>query len=223
MKIKNIFLIAFSFILLSQFLSAQCFQDRHHTSPESAWESCTANPNINTSRGTGHWILYNLGANYDLGQLHFWNYNIPGETNKGMKNIIIDYSTNATNWGGGVTFRIDQAPGSGFYEGQAGPQLSGVTARYVLITALDNHGGSCTGLSEVRIGIYEDPCTDLVKQIDENPIINGLYHATQSINSMGLVNATSDVEFVAGQQIELEVGFESKMGSEFYAHIEGCP
>ncbi len=219
---KYIFAI-FIFFLSVGAMHSQCYPDRHLTSSESSWQSCSTSQNPNSSRGNGHWIRYDLGAHYDLGQFHFWNYNVFGETNKGMRNIIIDYSSNGNSWGGGISFTIPQADGTSTYEGVAGPQLNGVRARFVLITALNNHGGSCTGLSELRIGIYEAPCTELVKQIHENPIINGLYHATQSINSEGLVNATSDVEFVAGQMIELEQGFESVLGADFLARIDGCP
>jgi len=202
---------------------AQCFFDRHDTSEQTSWESCTASNNPNPVRGTSHWIMYDLGQMYELGQMHFWNYNYPGETNKGVSNVIIDYSVNASNWGGGITHSISEADASGFYEGEAGPQLGGVAARYVLLTFSSNHGGACYGLAEMRVGIYQDPCNDITLQIDEVPMLSGLYHAEQVLNSQGLVNATSEVLFQAENEISLEAGFESKAGADFEAKINDCP
>lgn len=222
MKLNNI--LSALFVLIG-FLhaSGQCYFDRHDTSEQSAWESCSVSTNPNSARGTSHWIMYDLGQNYDLGQMHFWNYNYPNETNKGVANIIIDYSTNGNNWQGGISHSIAEANASGFYEGEAGPQLGGVTARYLLLTFQTNHGGSCYGFAEMRVGIYQDPCNELDLVIDNVPVLSGLYHAERMIDSEGLVNATSDVLFQAEKTITLEPGFESKLGAIFEAKIEICP
>ena len=202
---------------------SQCFFDRHDTSQQSSWESCSPSNNPNPVRGTSHWIMYDLGQIYDLGQMHFWNYNYPGETNKGVANMIVDYSTNGSSWQGGITHTMAQADASSFYEGETGPQIGGVSARYLLLTFTSNHGGSCYGFAEMRVGIYKDPCNDITLDVDEVPVLSGLYHAQQVLNSEGLVNATSDVLFHAQNEISLEAGFESKLGAVFEASIDECP
>ncbi|MBX2815940.1 MAG: carbohydrate binding domain-containing protein [Saprospiraceae bacterium] len=83
--------------------------------------------------------------------LFFWNLNHPEYLDDGLKNIVIDISTDGTNWTTVDTFTLGRATGSSFYEGSRGPDLSGVAASHLLITALDNHGGGCFGLSEVKI------------------------------------------------------------------------
>ena len=204
-------------------INGQCFLDRHDTSKQSAWESCSPSTNPNPARGTGHWLMYDLGANYEIGQLHFWNYNYPGETNKGVQDVIIDYRISTTGWLGGINHTISQAEASAFYEGEAGPQLGGANVRYLLFTFPNNYGGSCYGLSEVRIGIYQDPCDQITLNVHEMPVINGLYHAEQLLQSEGLINTTSDVLFQSEEVICLEPGFESKLGAVFEAKIEDCP
>lgn len=222
MKLSYIISTILCFICLAE-AQSQCYFDRHDTSEQTAWESCTESNNPNPARGVGHWIMYDFGQNYDLGQMHFWNYNYPGETNKGVEGIIVDYSVNGSNWLGGITHTMDEANASGFYEGQTGPQLGGITARYVILTFSSNHGGSCYGFAEMRIGLYEDPCDDITLNVDEVPVLSGLYHAEQVLNSEGLVNATSEVLFQAENEITLEPGFESKLGAEFEAKINDCP
>lgn len=202
---------------------SQCYLDRHDTSEQTSWESCTPSANPNPARGTGHWIMYDLGNVYELGQFHFWNYNYPGQTDKGMQNIIIDYSLDSSNWQGEINHQVSEANASAFYEGETGPQLGGVDARYVLISIVDNYGGACFGLSEIRIGIYQDPCDMTTLNIHDIPVLSGLYHAEQILNSEGLINTTSDVLFQSENEITLDMGFESKQGAVFEARIEDCP
>ena len=45
---------------------------------------------------------------------------------------------------------MPKGPGSSFYQGVNGPDFGGKLARYILITAVTNHGGSCYGLGEVK-------------------------------------------------------------------------
>ena len=58
-------------------LSAQCYMDRHNTNWHDAWVSCQTDMSPNTSRGLGHWIMYDLGYTYILGDIHVWNINDP--------------------------------------------------------------------------------------------------------------------------------------------------
>lgn len=56
-----------------------------------------------------------------------------------------------------------------------------------------------------------------------SPVINSqVYQVAQFIKSNGLVNANEQVNFKAGDYIELNNDFEIKIGAEFEVLIEGC-
>ena len=160
------FTILVFFILISSTLPGQ--NDRHSTSMQDAWLSCTASPNPNTARGSGHWIMYDFKDVYSLGEATFWNFNTPtrlnhymnmpwsynllqGALEDGLKDVVIDFSIDGIQWQEWGRFTIPKANGSGFYQGVPGPDFNGKIARYVLITARNNHGGTCYGLGEFRV------------------------------------------------------------------------
>lgn len=134
-------------------LPAQCANENHSTHPQDSWLSCSSSTNPNPDRGNSHWLRYDLGYIYHLTSTQFWNYNVADATNKGFKNIAIDYSTDGITWSNATTFELAQAPGTNDYTGVAGPDLSGLAARYILLTALDTWGNSCAGLSEVKFDV----------------------------------------------------------------------
>ena len=123
------------------------------TSLSNVWESCTPSANPNSSRGVSHWIQYDLGQTYLLNETHIWNYNGAGAVGKGFKEVVIDYSADGTMWLqlGGI-YQWGQAPGTIGYTGFIGPDFNGITARYILITALNNwDNGACSGFSKITI------------------------------------------------------------------------
>jgi hypothetical protein len=132
-------------------LSAQCYQDRHSSIADDAWISCEMTANPNSSRDVSHWIMYDFGEVYKLGQSHFWNINANERTDEGISEAVIDYSFDGITWTEWGTFNLNEANGSTFYEGEDGPHFNDLKARYILITTLSNHGGSCVGLSEIKI------------------------------------------------------------------------
>jgi len=138
-------------MLAFNFLSAQCYPDRHSTIADDAWISCEMTANPNTSRGMSHWIMYDFGEAYVLGQTHFWNVNANDRTYEGISQAVIDYSFDGINWTEWGSLSLNQADGSTFYEGEDGPNFNNLKARYVLITIIENHGGDCVGLSEIKI------------------------------------------------------------------------
>ncbi|MBK6363698.1 MAG: T9SS type A sorting domain-containing protein [Saprospiraceae bacterium] len=160
----------FTILVFSIFISSTIFsqKDRHSTSMQDAWLSCTATANPNTVRGTGHWIMYDFKDVYSLHEATFWNFNTPtrlnhyrnmswslnllqGSLEDGLKDIFIDFSLDGIQWQEWGRFTIPKAKGSGFYEGVPGPDFNGKIARYVLITARNNYGGTCYGLGEFKV------------------------------------------------------------------------
>lgn len=148
-------LIAIVFIFTSATLFAQCFLDRHNTTWYDGWISCTTSMNPNPARGESHWILYNLNDPYELFQMHIWNTNAPDYLADGMQDIVIDISNDGVNWSEVGAFQIPIADGTSTYEGLDLYDFDGASAQYVLITGLTNHGGSCFGLSEIRIDVAD--------------------------------------------------------------------
>lgn len=130
---------------------SQQFPDRHSTSRTDAWLSCTTSQNPNSERGNSHWIQYELGGTYVLDAITLWNYNDPSHLNYGVQEIAIDVSFDGTNWTEAAISIVGISNGSAFYEGEDLLSLGGIEAEYVLITVLNNYGGSCSGFSELKI------------------------------------------------------------------------
>jgi len=142
-------------------LTAQCQSSTYSTNAKDSWQSCQKNSNPNVSRGTSHWIQYDLGYVYRLSNTHFWNYNVAQQTQQGFKQIAIDYSLDGQIWKEAGSFQLAQASGTSDYVGTTGLDLTGISARYILVTAISTwEEGNCAGLSEVRFDVsanQEDP------------------------------------------------------------------
>jgi hypothetical protein len=117
--------------------------------------SCETTANPITSYGNTHWILYDFGYAYSLYDVKLWNANDPAHLDYGIQDYAIDYSLDAVNWNHLGNYTLNQASGLSIYEGEMGPNFSGVTARYMLLTPLSNYGGSCFALSEIKIYVDE--------------------------------------------------------------------
>ncbi len=157
---KNILLIIAITLIGVAELDAQCFPDRHSTNWYDGWVSCELAESPNPDRWDSHWILYNFGEPYHLSKTQFWNTNDPERLDWGIRQFVVDYSLDGVSWQEWGQFELDEAWGSSTYEGQEGPDLTGIYAQYVLITALNNHGGDCYGLAEVKILIDENVATE---------------------------------------------------------------
>lgn len=182
---KNILSIIFILGAVYQ-LNAQCIGSGHSTHEADMWMSCQTSPNPNPTRGSSHWILYDLGYTYTFTNTILWNYNVTGETNQGIKCMTIDYSIDGVNWSQAGRFNLNQAPGTNDYQGVSRNDLMGKTARYVLFTVENTwNDDTCAGLSEVKfnvtqqlalhcgddpdgsfyLNVYPNPATDYI-QID---------------------------------------------------------
>ena len=165
---KKILLITIFSAFTCANILAQCFLDRHNTTWFDQWISCTTSMNPNAERGESHWILYNFNYPYELFQMHIWNMNAPEYLTDGMQDIVIDISNDGVNWTEVGEFQIPMAEGTSTYEGLDLHDFAGTTAQYVLITGLTNHGGSCFGLSEIRINVAEFIVNNDVEPIQDD-------------------------------------------------------
>jgi hypothetical protein len=131
----------------------QCYPDRHSSNYFDGWRSCTPSPSPNPLRGTGHWIQYELDISYAIHQFHFWNINDPETSASGLQEYFIDYSINGTDWTEFGGFTLSEAGTTAFYEGEAGPDMGGIDAKFILITAKTNFDVNepCFGFAEIKV------------------------------------------------------------------------
>ena len=133
--------------------SAQCFEPDTNIWKDT-WASCQKTANPNTENGNSHWIQYDLGTSRNLSRTWVWNSNDPSKLNQGFNQVKIDYSNDGESWTIWGVMNFPKANGEAIYGGFSGPDLQNVKARYVLITALSNHGhATCTGLAEVKFNL----------------------------------------------------------------------
>lgn len=185
--------------------------------------------------------MYDLGFEYVLDSTHFWNYNVWAKNEAGARDVVIDYSQDGTTWETLATFVLDKAPSSYKYEGVAGPNFNGISARYVLITALNNWGdASCTGISEVRFGVeetivdVEEPIfSETLMSVSPNPAIDevtvsiqaadfpstvGLYDLAgrliQVREDPRIMNITFDLQELPGGIYFVKAAFEEEVVTE---------
>ncbi|KXK37970.1 MAG: T9SS type A sorting domain-containing protein [Saprospiraceae bacterium] len=210
---KHIYLFILSYWVTTSLTAQEGFipyPDRHSTSLTNQWLSCKKSLNPNTLRDSSYWIMYDLGAPFELNDSKIWNFNTPerinsynnepwsltpliGSLKDGMKEVAFDISIDGQTWQEVKIFEIPEASGSSYYEGVDGPDFEGVKARYLLLTGLSNHGGKCYGLGEIKVNISEISTTtqDLVHaqrlSIEPNPakdkamlVLNG-YTSSEAI------------------------------------------
>ena len=184
---KQYIYILITFILISPTISAQCYQDRHSTSWFDGWVSCEKSQNPNSIYGQTHWIMYDLGYEYELKESKFWNANEPKNLNYGINDYNLDYSLDGVTWTNLGAFKMEQGSGSSTYEGSEGPDFDTTKARYVLITPISNFGGDCYALSEIKINI-----TDPFDLIAEENGFNALAYPNPFVNKISLRIASID-------------------------------
>ena len=148
------YLLLLPLLLSALWGQAQCGDSTHSAAVSDTWVSCQASPSPNPDRGSGHWIAYDFGHVYTLTTSHVWNANLSSDTDKGFREVVIDYSLDGETWTELGTYAWAEASGYQSYQGEPGPDFGQVAARHVLITALSNHGDpSCYGLSEMRFDL----------------------------------------------------------------------
>jgi hypothetical protein len=162
MNMKKIILFIILLTGAMQSGGAQCFPNRHSTNFFDGWISCELAESPNPVRGKSHFIMYDYSKVFKLGQTEIWNTNDPGHLDWGMRDVIIDYSLDGINWIEAGQYTFPQASGLSTYEGEPGPNLNDIEARYLLITGVSNYGSNdCFGLSEFRISAEEVIISDV--------------------------------------------------------------
>ncbi len=214
--------LLFSLLLVAaSSLSAQCLLDRHNTSLSSHWMSCTPTQHPNPIRGVSHWLLFEFDEYKGLGNLDMWNMNHPEYLTSGMNQIAIDVSNDGVNWNEVFIGNLPIGEAMSDYSGQMVADLSGNVANYVAITSLSNHGGTCHGLAEIKIGMADFPCIDDIVTVMDNPVQAGVYSAELNLNSTGSVQ-NNEVWMFGGEEVCLDIGFEVSTGATFIAANTPC-
>jgi hypothetical protein len=230
---KKIFILIAVAALFQHVGFAQCFPDRHSTNFFDGWVSCELGTNPNPIRGQSHFIMYDYGRLYQLGQMKIWNSNDPAHLDWGMKDVVIDYSDDGENWTEAGIFSFPQANGLSTYEGADGPDLNGIEARYLLITGINNYGNNdCFGLGEIKISaervilsdveevskldcidisVYPNPFTDKVTLL-LTPGCSGDLRIT-IFDALGKVVDHQKASLVTGQQKSMDLGQDLPAGT----------
>ena len=81
----------------------------------------------------------------------------PGRLNQGFKDIMVDYSADGEEWTHWGKMTLPKAQGDAIYGGFSGPDLSNISAQYILITATSNHGDEqCYGIAEIKFNLLPE-------------------------------------------------------------------
>jgi Secretion system C-terminal sorting domain len=168
---KKTILLAAAVLMFQSLLISQCYPNRHSTNFFDGWVSCEAAPNPNPARPVSHFIMYDFGKVYKLGQMEIWNSNDPAHLDWGMRDVVIDYSIDGETWLNAGNYTFEQASGLSTYEGAEGPHLNDVEGRYLLITAVNNYGGECFGLGEMHVA-GEEVIISKVDPVESLPCVD---------------------------------------------------
>lgn len=176
--------ILFLMMCCSLFLSTlhgQCVDNSNNWTE--SWTSCTTSANPNTARSNSHWLLYEFESPHYITTSHIWNANRTGESGRGLKDVIIDYSLNGNTWIQLGNYTFPQGTESANYAGVAGPDFGSRYIKKILITVVNTHdGGSCASLAEISFTVDDNKCHGIV---DNCGACNGPGAATWYIDTDG--------------------------------------
>jgi hypothetical protein len=211
------FMSLFTFSLYAQITVP--YADRHSTVISDAWVSQTKRTSANPSRGSVHWIQYDLGGVYALDKMKIWNINTPDLLTVGARIAIIDYSLDGKTWKEWGKIEIEKGSGSINYQGQDGPNFSGLVTRYLLFSITENHGHLTeTGLAEIKVNLKPAtvPVKDIISEIKlvafPNPFVQSveidlgeiedfsdLYYQVTNVSGQVLMN-----EKIRSRQVQID-------------------
>ncbi|MEE9373628.1 MAG: 3-coathanger stack domain-containing protein [Saprospiraceae bacterium] len=178
---KKIYILLVLIMLINIDLSAQC--DGNGNQWAKSWVSCQVSINPNPIRGITHWILYEFNENHWIDSSHVWNANRNGESDTGLKDVIIDYSLDGNTWTELGLFTFAQGSESDLYQGFEGPIFGSQFIKKILITVQNTHGnGSCASLGEIQFQVDDSKCHGVV---DVCGVCGGPEEATWYIDADG--------------------------------------
>ncbi len=171
------YLILFTFFVLNtvfillgtEIATAQCSDSGNYWNK--SWKSCTTSPNPNPIRGNSHWIMYEFQTNQNIDSTHIWNANKVGESQYGINEVIVDYSTDGSTWEELGTYNFPQASELDTYQGFTGPNFGGEYIKKIVFTIVSTHGtGDCASVSEVQFKVTDEVCNGV---LDECNVCDG--------------------------------------------------
>ena len=160
--------IIYSLVLIFVNISlyGQC-ADPDATIWKDTWSSCEMSANPIAEYGLSHWVMFDLGEIKQLSNTWIWNTNDPEKLDQGFDLCKIDYSADGKEWTHWGEMNFPKAEGNAVYGGFSGPNLQGVEAKHVLLTAVSNHGHtSCMGLAEVKFNLSPKQQKEVVCVVD---------------------------------------------------------
>ena len=90
------------------------------------------------------------------------------------------------------------------------------------LSSVFNNASGCNTQAAVE-AICNDSCSATpLMSVNDQPIIDGIYHAADEVNSIGTVPVGGNVGFKAGQTILLDQNFTVETNADFSAEIEDC-
>ena len=192
---KNLLLSSIFFTICMSNLHAQCYMERHNLNSLDAWISCetslTPNPDLPDA---AHWIMYDIGVIDTFYKMKIWNFNHWENANYGISSFSLSVSDDGVDWQMVDTFNLAEANASTYYEGEEVSNLDGLTGRYVLLTGVENYGGDCFALSEIRIDLEDNSfCNDKI--------------AMEIVLSPNIIGSSSDIVLITF--VVINVGDES--------------
>lgn len=139
----------------------------HNSNPfQTTWLS-SGNGQSNSHPGTKQgkaWVSFAFDKTYKLNSLRIWNYGDAGNTNRGLQNVTIEYSTDNKSWitlmpdNGSPYFTFNQSSGTNNFAHETVVNFLGREAKYVVITAnlqAGNWGGDSYGIAEARFQVSD--------------------------------------------------------------------
>jgi hypothetical protein len=197
--------------------------DLHSQNPEEMWLSAESEPNA-------AWISYTFDQTYKLTQMLVWNYNQATEDilGLGIKEALIEYSVDGTNWTSWGTTEFTRATVAQITT----VDLQNVAAQRVRITALSNWGGLANmyGLSEVRFlyiptqarefspaqgSTNVDPAVTMSWRAGREAVTHNLYLGTDSAD-LPLVEVVSGSPYATYDASALDL----QLGQTYYWRVD---
>ena len=128
---------------------------------------------MTSSADSEYYIIFDLGAEYDLDHLKIWNWNNPATLTRGVKDVDVYVSDVSlpygdTNWILISNEVLSMAPGDGTVAFGDTVRVDSSDVRYVLLDIKSNYGSNMypTGLSEVRFASKPAPNIPLTYRQD---------------------------------------------------------